>query len=304
MRIVSIKDGLQVWADAKLNFFLEISGKRSDGYHELTTFMVPVQIQDVLDFRCDQSGKVNLWCDSRELSSGPDNLVIRAARLMQEETRKSIGVDIRLYKRIPWQAGLGGGSSDAAATLLALNSLWNLNLSHQALGEKAAKLGSDVPFFLAGKAAWCHGRGEKTLPSDWQCGLSILVIKPVFGLSTASVYSRLKIPISPMKQEAASNGFSGSSLEELNEVLFNRLQAPAFEMEPDLALLFEEFKKAGAKKPILCGSGSAIFALFENDERALETARSLWNGASRNLIKNTFITKQAKFSSNHQGEML
>ena len=293
MRMVSITDGLQVWANAKLNFYLEISGKRSDGFHELSTFMVPVQLNDVLEFREDTTGAIKLWCDSKDLSTGPDNLIVRAARMMQDESKRPLGAEIRLFKHIPWQAGLGGGSSDAAATLSALNQLWKLNLTENVLEEKAAKLGSDVPFFLQKKAAWCTGRGEKILPSTFRCGLSILVVKPVFGLSTASVYSHLKIPTSPRDQAEAKGSFVGSEMSKVNEGLFNRLQEPALELEPALGLLFEALRKAGAKKPLLCGSGSAIFALFEHDERALEVAKALKNGPARNLIQHTFITRQA-----------
>lgn len=293
MHMVSITDGLQVWANAKLNFYLEISGKRPDGYHELSTFMVPVQINDVLEFREAPAGSIRLWCDSKELSTGPDNLIVRAAVMLQEESKKHLGAEIRLFKHIPWQAGLGGGSSDAAATLCALNQLWKLNLSEKALEEKAAKLGSDVPFFIQNKAAWCHGRGEKILPSAFQCDLSILVVKPVFGLSTANVYSRLKIPASPRDQGVSMSAFVGSEIDKLNDGLFNRLQEPALEIEPALGLLFEAMTKAGAKNPLLCGSGSAIFALFEHDERALEVAKSLIHGPARNFIQHTFITRQA-----------
>ena len=293
MRMVSITNGLQVWANAKLNFYLEISGKRPDGFHELSTFMVPVRIHDVLEFREAPTGTIKLWCDSKELSTGPDNLIVRAATMLQEESKKPLGAEIRLFKHIPWQAGLGGGSSDAAATLSALNQLWNLNLTENVLEEKAAKLGSDVPFFLQKKAAWCTGRGEKILPSTFRCGLSILVVKPVFGLSTASVYSHLKIPTSPRDQAEAKGSFVGSEMSKVNEGLFNRLQEQALELEPALGLLFEALRKAGAKKPLLCGSGSAIFALFEHDERALEVAKALKNSPARNLIQHTFITRQA-----------
>lgn len=293
MHIVSIKDGLQVWANAKLNFYLEISGKRSDGFHELSTFMVPVQMHDVLEFREDPTGSIKLWCDSKELTTGQDNLIMRAAHVLQEESKKLSGAEIRLFKHIPWQAGLGGGSSNAAATLCALNLLWKLNLPKKTIEEKAAKLGSDVPFFLQHGAAWCHGRGEKILPSFYRYDLSILIVKPVFGLSTANVYSRLKIPASPINQAEAMSAFTGSGMGKINDGLFNRLQEPALELEPALGLLFTALKEAGAKNPLLCGSGSAIFALFETDERALQVAKSLIHGRARNLIQHTFITRQA-----------
>ncbi len=291
MHRVTTAGWLQIWANAKLNFYLEILGKRPDGYHELSTFMVPVGLQDVLEFRKEESDKIELWCDSKELSTGPENLIIRAARMMQEESKKAVGAKIRLFKRIPMAAGLGGGSSNAAATLIALNQLWNLNLSLQQLLIIAAQLGSDVPFFLYDSPAWCLGRGEKISPSSFFTNFSILIVKPYFGLSTPKVYSQLKIPSSPMDQTKVEALLSTSL--NLQKALFNRLQEPAIQLEPALQLLLDSLSSNGAKNPMLSGSGSAIFVLFENDGQALLALKKLLNGPAKNIIQHTFITRQA-----------
>src|SRR5580765_8949946 len=161
-----------VFAPAKLNLILKVLGKRADGYHELETLMVSVDLYDTLTFRDDPTGNLSLTCRDggprlarsppREMPGvGQDNLAIRAARLLQETTRTSHGARIELMKRIPLAAGLAGGSSDAAATLSGLNRLWNLGLTAVELMQLASRLGSDIPFFLCSAwAAICRGRGE------------------------------------------------------------------------------------------------------------------------------------------------
>src|SRR5439155_11065908 len=157
-------DAVVVWAPAKVNLFLEVLAKRADGYHEIATLMVAVSLYDRLEFKEDATGKISLTSDEAELDCGPDNLVCRAARLLQERTGCPRGAAVTLGKQIPLAAGLGGGSSDAAATLAGLNELWQLGLPPAQLGALSAQIGSDVAFFFAAPAAWCTGRGEKVSP--------------------------------------------------------------------------------------------------------------------------------------------
>jgi len=142
-------------APAKVNLFLEVLNKRPDGYHDIATLMVAVTLFDVLRFKEEKSGDIRLTCSNPELSTGPENLVFRAADLLKRHTGCKKGVTIRLTKRIPLAAGLAGGSSDAAATCIGLNRLWNLGLSRKELLALGAELGSDVSFFFAPPAAWC-----------------------------------------------------------------------------------------------------------------------------------------------------
>ena len=157
--------GLVIAAPAKLNLFLEIRGKRPDGYHDLETLMVAVDLFDTLELHPDSHGAITLECDPPGLPTGPDNLVWKAAdALRRAVNRPELGAAIRLTKRIPAQAGLAGGSSDAASTLLGLNRVWNLGLATADLAAVAAGVGSDVAFFLDLPAAWCTGRGEVVTP--------------------------------------------------------------------------------------------------------------------------------------------
>src|SRR5438552_1098782 len=161
MLIDRYADDLVVWAPAKVNLFLEVLGKRPDGYHEIATLMAAVGLYDTLVFKEEPSGEVRLRSSNSDLSTGPENLVLRAVELVRQHTGSKRGVAIRLIKRIPLAAGLAGGSTDAAATLAGLNQLWRLGLETKDLAGLAAQLGSDVPFFFAAPAAWCTGRGEQ-----------------------------------------------------------------------------------------------------------------------------------------------
>ena len=152
-------DGIVVAAPAKLNLFLEILRKRPDGYHDIESLIVAVDLFDTLEVRGDSSGTISLTCEPPGLSTGPDNLVVKAANLLRERTgRPDLGAAIRLTKRIPTQAGLGGGSADAAVALLALNQIWKLAQTREELAAMGASIGSDVAFFLSPPAAFENNR--------------------------------------------------------------------------------------------------------------------------------------------------
>ena len=182
---------LTLQAYAKINLTLEVLAKRPDGYHEISTILQTISLADTLTF--EPSANLDFRCDVSSLKT-PDNLVLKAARLLQETTGSNKGAIINLTKRIPIAAGLGSGSTDAAATLVGLNQLWELNLSLDKLTEPAAKLGSDVAFFLYGGTALAKGRGEQItpLPPAPEHWLVLLkpAIKPVPS-KTAQLYSRL-----------------------------------------------------------------------------------------------------------------
>src|SRR4051812_19507910 len=160
MIVRPVVDGVEVLAPAKLNLFLEILGKRPDGYHELESLMVTVGLHDSLEFDDDDSGRITLVCDDPNLPTDATNLVVRAAEALKADSGIGRGAKIRLQKTIPAQAGLAGGSSDAAATLVALDRLWNLKTPSERMERLAGTIGSDVAFFLKPPAAVCRGRGE------------------------------------------------------------------------------------------------------------------------------------------------
>jgi 4-diphosphocytidyl-2-C-methyl-D-erythritol kinase len=224
-------------APAKVNLFLEVLGKRPDGYHDLATLMVAVSLFDTLEFKEDRSKATVLDVlpdpsapadEARPAPSpGPDNLVWRAAELLRRRFGRDDGVRIRLIKRIPLAAGLGGGSSDAAATLAGLNRLWRLGLGRADLERLGAELGSDVPFFFSAPAAWCTGRGEVVMPLVPGRPLWLVLACPPVGLSTAAVFGTLALPQTPESGDAVRRAFAAGDVEALGRSLHNRLQPAA-----------------------------------------------------------------------------
>ncbi|MFM1817934.1 MAG: 4-diphosphocytidyl-2-C-methyl-D-erythritol kinase, partial [Pseudomonadota bacterium] len=181
-----MKSLVDVPAPAKLNLFLHITGRRPDGYHLLQSAFMLIDWQDTLHFELRADGRISREDLTVELP--PDDLITRAARLLQSSTGCSQGAHIAVDKQIPAQAGMGGGSSDAASCLLALNRLWNLNLSTQQLAALGLQLGADVPFFIQGRNAWVQGIGEDITPLNLPAA-RFLVIKPQAGLETAKIFA-------------------------------------------------------------------------------------------------------------------
>jgi len=193
MHIRRSASGLAIDAPAKLNLFFEVLAKRDDGYHEIETLMCPIDVYDTLYFRDGPEGPVRLKCrlvfgvggpnggGLREVSEGPENLVVRAVELVRRRAAVRRGAEILLVKRIPAAAGLGGGSSDAATALVAANEVWQLGRSRDELARWAEELGSDVPFFLAGGPAVCRGRGECVTPVGGLGKLHFVLVRPPSG---------------------------------------------------------------------------------------------------------------------------
>ncbi len=255
----------------KVNLLLNILGRRADNFHEIETVLHPVKVYDELAF-VRGGHRVELSCSDANLPADAQNLVHRAATAFLAAAKISEGVKIHLEKKIPLAAGLGGGSGNAAATLFALNELFNRPLTPAKLNELAASLGSDVPFFLQNRPALATGRGEKIQSLDFFPALhdkAFLLIHPGFGVSTAWAYQALA------RFSAALNGRPGRaraliSILQTNpspaaaDGLYNSLEAPVLEKYPVLAL-FQEFLRAhGALAALMSGSGSTTFALAEN----------------------------------------
>lgn len=267
-------DGVKVWAPAKVNLFLEVLRKRADGYHEIATLMVAVSLFDTLEFKEEPSGAIQLICDQPGLSTGPDNLVCRAAELLRQSGGGQ-GARIVLTKRIPLAAGLGGGSSDAAATLEGLNRLWRLGHSSAELADLGAQLGSDVPFFFAAPAAWCSGRGEIVTPVTLGRRLDFVLACPAAGLSTAAVYGGVSIPEQPLAGAELRQAAADGDVAAIGRRLHNRLQPVAERICPEVAecrALLSGFGPAGA---LMSGSGSSVFALCRDRREAVRIVRGL-----------------------------
>src|SRR5438132_5743732 len=175
---------MQVLAPAKINLSLKILGRRDDGFHEIETLISPISLADKIDIK-PQSRWIDFSCDDPTVPSGDENLVVRAAKLFFERTKVTAGVRIKLEKQIPQGAGLGGGSSDAASTLIALNQLFETKLSREELAKLGSTIGSDGAFFLFESGAVCKGRGEIVSPAKVKKKFSILLLKPAFSVLRA-----------------------------------------------------------------------------------------------------------------------
>jgi 4-diphosphocytidyl-2C-methyl-D-erythritol kinase len=246
---------MQVFAPAKINLSLKILGRRDDGFHEIETLIVPISLCDEMKIEKNEGG-IEFRCDDPFVPLSDDNLVIQAAKSFFVATELEPAVSIELKKKIPLGAGLGGGSSDAASTLLALNHLFEANLTHDELAELGATAGSDVPFFIFESPAICRGRGELVTPIRLLENLSILLLKPAFVVPTQWAYSRWqdsrKIPDVPY----AAQQFA-------DQTFINDLERPVFEKFVFLARLkIWLLKQPEVGAALMSGSGSTVFAVI------------------------------------------
>ncbi|MDP2379580.1 MAG: 4-(cytidine 5'-diphospho)-2-C-methyl-D-erythritol kinase [Pseudohongiella sp.] len=249
-------------APAKLNLFLHITGRRPDGYHLLQTVFQLLDYGDDLRFSLRDDSQIVLNCDSLELATD-NNLVLRAAHLLRAHTGATQGVDIDLQKRIPTGAGLGGGSSDAATTLVALNELWQCKLDRHALAELGLRLGADVPVFVKGQSAWAEGVGELLQPVSLPA-LYYLVLSPACHVSTATIFSHQELTrdTRAIKMAAFLAGQSQNDCETLVRRLY-----------PEVNAALEWLGKFAPAR--MTGTGSSIFAGFSDEASAREVLLKL-----------------------------
>jgi 4-diphosphocytidyl-2-C-methyl-D-erythritol kinase len=263
-----MSSSLEKDSPCKVNLLLNILGKRPDGFHELETVFYPVRFCDRLAFSRGATG-IQLTCNDPALPVDSRNLVHRAAESFLREAGIAQGVRIHLEKRIPLAAGLGGGSGNAATTLMALNQLFGAPLATGRLHALAAVLGSDIPFFLQSRPALATGRGEQLIPCDSFPALGgayILLIHPGFGISTAWAYQNLgRFPTAlhgrPGRARKLLELLQTGELAAAGAEFYNSLEAPALEKYPLLALYQEFLRAHGATTALMSGSGSTTFAL-------------------------------------------
>ncbi len=252
---------------AKINLTLDVLGKRADGYHELATVMQTIDLYDTICLLATDEDRVSITCNRPELSNS-ENLVVRAAQQIRQKLGLTRGVMIELHKRIPVAAGLGGGSGNAAAILLALQRWWQLPLTADELWSIAAGLGSDVPFFLTGGLALCEGRGEKItpLPPHWPVTMRwLLLVKPAIAVSTATVFRNLSA-------SDYSNGSWSKSVQTALQTkgallptdLHNSLERGVVEHYTEVAQARTAMLEAGAQYVRLSGSGPTLFTTFSS----------------------------------------
>jgi 4-diphosphocytidyl-2-C-methyl-D-erythritol kinase len=254
---------MKIKAPAKINIYLKVLNRRDDGFHELRTVMVPISLFDEIYLEPFDHGIV-LKADGCNCET-EDNLIHRAARLFFETTGVKTGVSIEMKKQIPVGAGLGGGSSDAASVLIALNDLFHAGLSTEDLLEMAGKLGADCPFFILKRPMLMGSRGDKILSEIHLEEREYLLIVPPFGLSTAQVYAEVKSPLTPGKDRFTIDSVKNDIFAP-EQWLENDLETAAFGICPELKLIKAELLEAGALGVLMSGSGSSVFGVFKDSD--------------------------------------
>lgn len=260
---------LSLPAFAKINLSLHVLSKLADGYHELETIFQTVSLHDTIKLSNLDSPGIVFSCDDRSLPLDAGNLVVRAAQTLQEQLAPNRGARIRLEKRIPSQAGLGGGSSDAAVTLLGLAQLWELKLKGRELNQLSSALGADVPFFFVGGTVRGAGTGDRLELLADVPEMVLLILKPNANISTVDAYKRFDErsltstnPKTILSSSEAKEVFDTSRFASFH----NDFEAVALELEPEIARTKAALLKAGARDALLAGSGSAVFGIFDSED--------------------------------------
>ena len=258
---------------AKINLGLFILGKRPDGYHDLETLFQMVSLYDTVELEALEN-KIELVCDDPKVPTDESNLMIRAARLLQEAVPGKAGLGCRmvLKKKIPMGAGLAGGSGNAAGVLMGLNRLWDLKLKTSELSKIAAQLGSDIPFFLCAPSALGEGRGERLTPLQSSEKFHVVLVFPRVSMSTAEVYQALSFDLTknPKNIKILREFFSQSNIASLGAHLHNDLEPVVIKRLPVIASIKQKLDSLNANGTLLSGSGSAVFGIFEDPQKAQE----------------------------------
>jgi 4-diphosphocytidyl-2-C-methyl-D-erythritol kinase len=269
-------DTISLTSCAKVNLGLRVLKKRTDGFHEIVSILQAVDLCDTVEITGRPEPAVEVCCDHPEVPSGPENLAHRAARLVQKKISGEQGCRILIRKRIPPGAGLGGGSSNAAAALIGLNRLWRLSLSEHDLSRMAARLGSDVPFFLRGGTALVRGRGELLSPLKMGAGFHLVVVKPDLSISTAWAYGQVKIPLTSNSKFVKLNSLKEiRSLDQVLPLLDNDLERAVGNAYPLIAEIKADLVSKGAIAAAMSGSGSAVYGIVETPKAAQQLAQRM-----------------------------
>ena len=273
---------------AKVNLGLHVHGKREDGFHELETIFQMVSLYDDVELELLSSG-IKLECDMPGIPTDDTNLVCKAALLLRKSYQvEGKGVSIRLKKKIPFGAGLGGGSGNAAGVLMGLNRLWDLNIDREKLFTLAAELGSDVPFFLTSPCALGKGRGERLKVLESCSKFQVLLVFPGFPIATSWVYQnlRLKLTKRPNNISILRKNLSLSNITSLGSQLYNDLESVVIQKFPEVKVVKNELWAWGALGVLLSGSGSTVFGIFDDPEKAQVACASL-NGDWERVVTET-----------------
>ncbi|WP_095505736.1 4-(cytidine 5'-diphospho)-2-C-methyl-D-erythritol kinase [Paraferrimonas sedimenticola] len=277
-------------APAKLNLFLHINGRRDDGYHELQTLFQILSFGDSLDFRVRSDGEIQLHSELEGVDP-EQNLIVRAARILQQHGQTPLGADIWLDKRLPMGGGLGGGSSDAATTLVALNALWGLNINQDVMADLGLQLGADVPVFVRGQSAYAEGVGERlqsvTLDEPY-----VLVLHPEVEVSTAAVFTHPDLPRDTPKIQGQPEHWVNYR---------NDCEALVCELYPQVAKALSWLVKYAPSR--MTGTGACLFGVFDNESQALaalqEKSKEFHGFVAKACNRSTLLERLERFE---QGE--
>ena len=272
-------------AFAKINLHLSVLGRREDGYHEIRTIFQTITLHDNLTFEALDAPHLELLCsgDAPDVPTDESNLILRAGRALRARFAVRGGARIGLEKRIPAGGGLGGGSADAAITLLGLAHLWELETDREELAAMAARLGADVPFFLSGGTALGTGLGTDVWPLDDAPQVPLVVVTPGVKVSTAQAYKALNATALTKEEPAAILPISRVEPQisaSLCEVMRNDFEAVIFRLEPEIERARDRLLKAGARSALLSGSGASVFGVFDTEE-GRERAVRAFDGEAR-----------------------
>lgn len=268
-----------IWSPAKLNIRLKVVGRRPDGYHELVSIMVPVGLYDTIRLEIGQTKGIRLSCKGLSVPEDDGNLVFRAAQAFFSRTALKQSLSIELVKNIPVAAGLGGGSSNAACTLEALNQMWSEPLGFRDLETLAVNLGADVPFFLHRKPCIARGIGEILEPIEEWPEFWYVIVMPPIRVSTSWVYGKLKLKLTKDEYRSILQCFAKDS-PDIVDMLENDLERVTASHYPVIDVIKRALLDSGAKGALMSGSGPSVFGIFESKDRALRAERRL---TSQNL---------------------
>ncbi len=283
-------NALLLLSPAKLNLYLRVLNRREDGYHDLVTLFERIDLCDTLRFRTNRDGRIRIECDDPDVPCGRKNLVYRAAIMLKEECALADGVDVRIKKRIPVAAGLGGGSSNAACALMALNRLWKLSLSHAQLLEYGRALGSDVPFFLF-DCSWAlgTGRGDAIRPLKLPLKLDHFLVVPRVKVYSSQAFSDVKLQLT--KQNDDVNILIRALRREdrifCGRLLRNDLETAIIRSRPRLSGLKNRMKALANEGVSFSGSGPAIFGIARSRKTAEQNAKKLSHHYKRVFVVKT-----------------
>lgn len=260
-------------APAKINWFLSVLNKREDGYHNIISPMQCVELFDILSF--EEAKELHVLSDMDVPTEM--NLVYKAAALLKRVSLHKSGAVIGLKKNIPIAAGLGGGSSDAAYTLIGLNRLWGLNFDKDALMRLAAELGSDVPFFLAGPLALIEGRGEKVTELNTEGSIVVLLVKPEIAVSSSWAYNLFETRLTkkPVDIKLFCHALDRKNFAFLRDTVFNDLEDVVIRKFPVVGEIKKSLAQDGALLSLMSGSGSTVFGVFNTKEEAVKASKKM-----------------------------